>query len=100
MGDCVLVYRVLLGVLSRRVVWLMWCVFNQTHAPSPEGKKRNKNKKLQQNKTKTRRAFSQKFFWEKLGAVLVCSRKEICQLSVCTETSCIFVCSNVGGLGL
>ena len=45
-GDCVGVYGVLLvGVSSMGVVWLM-CVFNQAHAPSPEGKKKKKYKNL------------------------------------------------------
>ena len=41
MGDCVHVYGVLLvGVLSRGVVWLMLYVFNQAHAPSSQRKKK------------------------------------------------------------
>ena len=45
MGDCVHVYGVLLvGVLSRGVVWSMLYVFNQANVASPEGgKKRKKN---------------------------------------------------------
>ena len=43
MGDCVREYGVLLvEVLSRGVVWLKVCVFNQAHAPSPEEKKKKK----------------------------------------------------------
>ena len=54
MGDCVRVYGVMLvGVLSRGVVWLMLCVFNQAHVPCPEGKRRRKRKK----NTKTPKTF-------------------------------------------
>ena len=57
MGDCVHVYGVLLvGVLSRGVVWLM-CVFNQAHAPSLEGNKRGKIKEKNYEIKNTKKYF-------------------------------------------
>ena len=49
-GGCVHVYGVLLvGVLSRGVMWLMLCGFNEAHAPSPQGRKGGKNTKNNNN---------------------------------------------------